>query len=150
MPDLTAAAQNKKEDMKMQKEITVEAKVENLQKVLEFVDSGLEAAGCGMKVQIQVDVALEEMYVNIANYAYAPGTGTATIAFESGEKRIKITLKDSGTPYDPLAHEDPDITLSAEEREIGGLGIFLVKKNMDAVSYEYRDGKNIFVMEKEL
>lgn len=134
----------------MKKEITVEAKTENLQKVLEFVDSGLEEAGCGMKTQIQVDLSLEEMYVNVANYAYAPGEGTATIRFESGEGRVKITLIDSGMPYDPLKHIDPDISLPAEEREIGGLGIFLVKKNMDNLSYEYKEGKNIFTMEKAI
>ena len=134
----------------MKKEITVEAKTENLQKVLEFVDSGLEEAGCGMKTQIQVDLSLEEMYVNVAHYAYAPGSGTATVRFESGEGKIKITLIDSGMPYDPLKHIDPDISLSAEDREIGGLGIFLVKKNMDNLSYEYKDGKNIFTMEKAI
>ncbi len=134
----------------MKKEITVEAKTENLQKVLEFVDSGLEEAGCGMKTQIQVDLSLEEMYVNVAHYAYAPGSGTATVRFESGEGKIKITLIDSGMPYDPLKHIDPDISLPAEDREIGGLGIFLVKKNMDNLSYEYKDGKNIFTMEKAI
>ena len=134
----------------MKKEITVEAKTENLQKVLEFVDSGLEEAGCGMKTQIQVDLSLEEMYVNVAHYAYAPGSGTATVRFESGEGKIKITLIDSGMPYDPLKHIDPVISLPAEDREIGGLGIFLVKKNMDNLSYEYKDGKNIFTMEKAI
>ena len=132
------------------KEMDIEAKRENLPRVLAFVDEELEKAGCSMKTQIQIDVAVEEIFINIANYAYAPVTGTAVIRAEVLENPLSVVLSfiDHGMPYDPLAKEDPDITLSAEERAIGGLGIFMVKKLMDHVSYEFRNGKNILRMKK--
>ena len=134
------------------KELNIEAKVENLDEVLEFVDAELEARDCSMKIQTQLDVAVEELFVNIAHYAYKPETGMATIRIEFIEEplSIVITFIDSGKPYDPLAREDPDVTLSAEERQIGGLGIYLVKKTMDDVIYKYEDGKNILTIKKTL
>ena len=134
------------------KELTLEAKVENLDEVLEFVDKELEAHDCSMKIQTQLDVAVEELFVNIAHYAYKPETGSATVRLEILENplSIVITFIDNGKPYDPLAREDPDVTLSAEERQIGGLGIYLVKKTMDDVKYEYKDGKNILTIKKNL
>ncbi len=137
-------------------EITVDAKVENLTQVLAFVDGHLEAAECSPKAQTQIEVAVEELFVNIASYAYAPGSGQATvrIAMEPGTdaapERVAITLKDRGVPYDPLAKPDPDITLSAEDRKIGGLGIYMVKKTMDDICYEYRDGQNVLTIKKAL
>ena len=132
--------------------ITIEAKVDNLNEVLAFVDEKLEANDCPMKVQMQIDVAVEEIFVNIASYAYNPEIGPATISCEVSEDPLEVTISfmDSGVPYDPLAKEDPDVTLSAEERQIGGLGIYLVKKCMDHVSYEYKDGQNIFTIKKSL
>ncbi len=130
--------------------LTVEATVDNLARVLAFVDGELEAAGCPMKTQMQIDVAVEEIFVNIAHYAYAPGTGTATVQAEASAetKTLTVTFIDSGTPYDPLAKPDPDVTLSAEDRQIGGLGIYMVKKSMDNMRYEYRDGRNVLTLEK--
>lgn len=132
--------------------ITIEAKVDNLNEVLAFVDEKLEANDCPMKVQMQIDVAVEEIFVNIASYAYNPEIGPATIYCEVSEDPLEVTISfmDSGVPYDPLAKEDPDVTLSAEERQIGGLGIYMVKKSMDNVSYEYKDGQNIFTIKKSL
>ncbi len=132
------------------KEITLEAKVENLDKVLLFLDTTLEELECPFKEQTQLDIALEEMYVNVAHYAYTPDTGIVNIKLEVLENPmgVELTLTDSGVPYDPLAKEDPDVTLSAEEREIGGLGIYMVKKSMDEVAYKHVDGKNIFSMKK--
>ena len=106
----------------------------------------------GMKEQIQLDVAVEEIFVNIASYAYAPNTGYALIQINelSDPKRVQITFVDEGVPYDPLAKEDPDVTLSAEERQIGGLGIYMVKKSMDNMTYEYKDNKNILTIEKNI
>ena len=97
-------------------------------------------------------VAVEELFVNIAHYAYSPGTGSATIGVEilKDPAAIAITFTDRGKPFDPLAKEDPDITLSAEERQIGGLGIYMVKKSMDEVVYEYKDGQNILRIKKNL
>ena len=133
-------------------ELNIEAKTENLDKVLAFVDQHLEERGCAVQVQMQIDVAVEELFVNIAQYAYAPGIGVATIRVELQEDplMVVITFIDNGIPYNPLAKEDPDITLSAEERPIGGLGIYMVKKSMDEVSYEYKDGQNILRIKKQL
>ena len=134
------------------KEITIEASVDNLSRVLSFVDAELEALDCPTKTQLQLDIAVEELFVNIASYAYAPGTGSAAIRFEAEQepKAAVITLIDSGTPYNPLARKDPDVTLSAEERQIGGLGIYMVKKSMDEVTYEHTDGKNVLRIKKIL
>ena len=134
------------------KELTVEAAVENIGKVTEFVDGQLEEFGCPVKVQMQIDIAIDELFGNIAHYAYNPDTGPATVQVEVRQEPLEviITFIDNGIPYDPLAKGDPDITLSAEEREIGGLGIYMVKKSMDEISYEYKDGQNILKIRKEL
>ena len=134
------------------KSITVEAKIENVDKVTEFVNEVLEEKECPLKVQMQLDVAIDEIFGNIAYYAYGNGSGNATIQIEMEDNPPKITLTfiDQGIPYNPLESKDPDITLDIEDREIGGLGIFLVKKTMDELSYEYVDGQNILTMKKEL
>ena len=133
-------------------ELTLEAKVENLDEVLNFVNDFLEEKGCSPKAQMQLDVAVEEIFVNIASYAYKPGAGTATVQITSAPepRSVIVTFTDQGIPYDPLAKEDPDVTLSAEERPIGGLGIFMVKKSMDDVAYEYKDGSNILTIKKAI
>ena len=132
-------------------EITIQATTEALDHVLDFVNGQLEQNACPMKVQMQVDIAVEEIYVNIANYAYHPQTGPATIRVEVTEEPLQVVVGfvDKGVPYNPLEKGDPDVTLSAEEREIGGLGIFMVKKSMDDLSYEYRNGNNILTIRKK-
>ena len=134
------------------KELELEAKIENLSEVLAFVDEELEGADCSMKIQMQIDIAVEEIFVNIANYAYSPKIGTATVRVEvmGDPPAVDITFIDGGVPYDPLAKADPDVTLSAEERQIGGLGIFMVKKSVDDVKYEYLDGHNVLTLKKGL
>ena len=132
------------------KTLTVDAITENLQNVMTFVDGVLEENRASMKTQMQIDLAVEEIYVNIANDAYGDGIGKAEISAECNDGVITITFKDSGVPYNPLEKEDPDISLPTEEREIGGLGIFLTKKNMDSVAYEYKDGFNILSMTKQI
>ena len=134
------------------KELELEAKVENLSDVLAFVDEELEGAGCSIKIQMQIDIAVEAIFVNIANYAYSPEIGTATVRIEvmGDPPAVDITFIDGGVPYDPLAKADPDVTLMAEERQIGGLGIFMVKKSMDDVKYEYLDGHNVLTLKKGL
>ena len=136
----------------MKNELTVDAVTENLPRVQSFVDEHLEMAGCPMKTQIQIGVVVEEIFVNIAHYAYAPDTGRATVCVEVSEEpaRVTIVFLDSGIPYNPLARPDPDVTLPAKERPVGGLGIYITKKTMDSVSYEYRDGKNILTLQKDL
>jgi len=120
--------------------------------VLSFVNSQLEKYDCSPRAQMQLEIAVEELFVNIAHYAYNPEVGSATVRVEMQQDPISaiITLIDRGVPYDPLAKEDPDVTLSADEREIGGLGIYMVKKSMDAVTYEYKDGQNILTLKKKL
>lgn len=131
--------------------LTVEATTENLYEVLGFIDERLEAADCSPATQMRIDLAVEEIFVNVANYAYAPQTGDVTVTFAVEEPMTAvITFEDSGVPYDPLKKEDPDVTLDARERQIGGLGIFMVKKNVDDLSYEYRDGKNVLKIKKAL
>lgn len=134
------------------KEFDIEARNENLDAVLQFVDEQLEEAGCFMKTQMQIDLAVEEIFVNIANYAYDPEIGPATVRVEvePDGSAVSITFIDHGVPYDPLAKADPDVSLSAEDRKIGGLGIFLVKKSMDDIKYEYVNGSNILTMKKSL
>ena len=134
------------------KELTVEAKTTNIEAVTDFVNEQLEALDCPMKAQMQIDIAIDELFGNIAHYAYNPETGDATVRVEVVEDPIAvvITFVDNGVPYDPLAKADPDTTLSAEEREIGGLGIYMVKKSMDDITYEYRDGQNILAIKKNL
>ncbi len=133
------------------KKLTIQATVDNLDEVLAFVDGILEAADCPLKTQMQIDVAVEEIFVNIANYAYAPDVGNAVIGVDVvGEPPCAhISFSDSGMPYNPLEKEDPDVTLTAEERAIGGLGIFMVKKTMDAMDYEYRHGQNLLTLIKK-
>ena len=133
-------------------ELTLEATVENLTPVMAFLEEHLEEAECSMKAQMQIAVAAEEIYVNIAHYAYAPGTGEATVRMEITDdpRTASITFIDRGIPFDPLAKPDPDVTLSAEERGIGGLGIYMTKKTMDDVRYERVDGQNILTLVKRI
>ena len=134
------------------KELTTEATIENIEKVTDFVNEQLEAVDCPMKAQMQIDIAIDELFGNIANYAYHPEVGSATVRVEVTKSPLAviITFIDNGVPYDPLAKDDPDTPLSADERQIGGLGIFMVKKSMDQISYEYKDGQNILRIKKNL
>lgn len=134
------------------KELTVKATVENIDTVTDFVNEQLESLDCPMKAQMQIDVAIDELFSNIAYYAYNPEIGEATVRVEVTEDplAVRISFIDNGIPYDPLAKDDPDITLSAEERDIGGLGIYMVKKTMDDISYEYKDGQNILTIKKHI
>ncbi len=134
------------------KELTIEATVENIEVVTEFVNEQLESLDCPMKAQMQIDIAIDELFGNIVHYAYDPEVGVVTVRVEVVEDPLAviITFIDNGIPYDPLKTSDPDITLSAEERQIGGLGIYMVKKSMDEITYEYKDGRNILAIRKNL
>lgn len=125
-------------------EWNIEAKTEHLDEVLGRISRHLQQRNCPMKIQMQIEVAVEELFVNIAQYAYDREDGMVTIRVEDQEDpaAVVITFLDHGTPYNPLEKKDPDVTLSAEERQIGGLGIFLVKKTMDQVDYRYENGQN--------
>lgn len=132
-------------------EMTVEATPENIPVITAFVDGQLEQYDCPMKAQAQIDIAIDELFGNIVRYAYHPEVGSATVQVEVMKEplAVVITFIDQGKPYDPLAKEDPNVTLSAEEREIGGLGIYIVKKSMNAITYEYKEGRNILKIRKD-
>lgn len=132
------------------KTINVEAKTEKLDEILEIVDAMLFEADCSPKITVPIDIAVEEIFVNIANYAYPDKDGEAEVTTYIEDGVFHITFSDSGIPYDPLAHADPDVTLSADERPIGGLGIYMVKKSMDKVEYKYENGRNVLTIEKKL
>ena len=134
------------------KELTISATVENIEVVTDFVNEQLESFDCPMKAQMQIDIAIDELFGNIAHYAYNPEVGDATVRVEVKQHplAVVITFIDKGVPYDPLKKADPNTNLSAEEREIGGLGIYMVKKRMDEISYEYKDGQNILTILKNI
>ena len=135
-----------------EEELTVEAVMENLPQVMEMTDRRLDGLVCSAKARRQVKIALEELYVNVASYAYAPKTGPVTVAVktETEPPAITITLIDKGVPYDPLQKPDPDRSLDFEDRPVGGMGIYMVKQSMDDMEYAYRDGKNILTIRKNL
>ena len=136
----------------MMKELTVDAAIENIPAVTAFVEEQLEQVGCPMKAQMQIDIAIDELFSNIAQYAYTPKTGKATVRVEvtGNPMAVVISFIDNGIPYDPLAKADPNVSLPADERQIGGLGIFMVKKSMDEINYEYKNGQNILTIKKHI
>ena len=134
------------------KEMTLPAAKESIPRMTAFIDGQLEAAACPVKAQLQIDLVLDEVLSNIAAYAYGAGPGEVTVRFdlEDASRTASITFLDSGCPFDPLARPDPDVTASAEERDAGGLGIYLVKKTMDDVQYRYEKGRNVLTVRKRL
>ena len=131
---------------------TFPAKTESLSDVLGYVEQTLESFECPMKIQTAICVAIEEVFVNVAHYAYPESVGDMTlhIGFDVESRVITFRMSDKGVPFDPLKKPDPDITLSAEEREIGGLGIFIAKNTMDSLTYAYENGENILTMIKKI
>lgn len=130
----------------------VPANIDNLDSVIDFINGILEEADCSMKIQMQIDIAVEEIFVNIAHYAYPSAVADAEIVCDitDNPKAAKISFIDMGTPYNPLEKQDPDVTLGAEDRQIGGLGIYMVKKSMDEITYENTGGHNILNIVKYL
>ena len=131
---------------------TFPAKTESLSDVLGFVEQNLENFDCPMKIQTAICVAIEEVFVNVAHYAYPESDGDVTlhIGFDEKERTVIFRMTDKGIPFNPLETAEPDITLSAEERKIGGLGIFITKKTMDSLSYTYENGENNLTMVKKI
>ncbi len=134
------------------KELKVEAAVKNIEVVTDFINAELERLQCSPKASTQISIAIDELFGNIARYAYTPHIGNAEVRFEVEENPLSviITFIDNGKPFNPLEQAQPDTTASAMEREIGGLGIFLVKETMDMVEYEYKEGQNILKIKKHL
>lgn len=134
------------------KELTIAATVKNIKAVTDFVNEQLEALDCPVKAQMQIGIAIDELFGNIAQYAYNPDVGEATVRVEVQQEPLSvvITFIDGGMPYDPLTAAEPDTTLPAEERPLGGLGIFMVRKTMDEITYRYENGRNILSIRKNL
>lgn len=136
--------------MTKEKVLRIPATLEGMDKILDFVSDVLDAHGCTKQARTQLRMAMEELYVNVAHYAYPSGDGWAEIrgSVENGVATFKLI--DGGTPFDPLAKPDPDILLSGEERGIGGLGIYMVKSMVDEIEYVYTDGCNQLTLRKKL
>ena len=134
------------------KELTIEAAVENIEVVTDFINRELEDLNCPVKAQTQIAIAIDELFGNIARYAYKPDIGKATVRFAVDENPLSviITFIDHGVPFNPLEQAQPDIHASTEDRPIGGLGIFLVKKSMNMVEYAYKNGQNILTIKKTI
>ena len=133
----------------MRKETLMKAKTEQLDALLAMLNADLEEAGCPTELVISIGICAEEIFVNVAHYGYPEGSGDVFVIEEIKDQTITLELQDWGKPYNPLEREDPDITLSAEERQVGGLGIYMVRNMMDGVTYEHKDGKNCLKMWKK-
>lgn len=130
------------------KTLEIESKNENLNLVQNYVSNFMKENGFNENDKMKVDVIVEEVFINICSYAYNGATGPCVIELKYDENKIIITFKDKGGQYDPLKRKDPDITLEAEDRPIGGLGIYMTKKMMDEVSYKYENNTNILTIIK--
>ena len=133
-------------------EIRLAAVIESIPGATAFIEEQLEALGCSMRAQMQIDVAIDELFCNIASYAYGDGTGEATVRFDydAPTRTAAITFVDRGVPFNPLEQAEPDVTLAARDRKIGGLGIHLVRKTMDRMEYRREDGQNILTIYKRI
>ena len=133
------------------KELTLPAVRENIPAVIDFINRELKNLGCPVKTEAQIDIAIDEIYSNIASYGYDGESGEVVVRLETEiqPRVVVISFIDKGRPFNPLGLADPDVTLSARERKIGGLGIFMVRKLADEVTYEYADGKNILKIRKK-
>lgn len=132
-------------------EITVLAHVDQMEAVNNFIREELAPYNCSPKAEMQIELAIEEIFVNIAHYAYKPeGNATIRCGVDGALQQVTIQFLDDGIPYNPLEKDDPDVTLEADGRDIGGLGVFLVKRTMDDVDYQYLDRKNILTIKKSL
>ena len=134
------------------KDLTLETNNENLYTVIDEIKDCLKKNNCPEDVITEISIAAEEIFVNIVNYAYGGDEGLANVEIDvsPNPKVCRLVFKDSGVPYNPLEKEDPDIELGVEERKVGGLGIFMAKEIMDKMTYEYKDGKNVLTIEKNV
>ena len=131
--------------------ITLQNDIQQVPELATFVEEVCEAVGFDMATTMQMNLAMEEAVVNVMNYAYPPNTqGDIYITAQANDVRLKFIIADNGKPFDPTAQAEANITLSAEERPIGGLGIFLVRQIMDSINYEHLNGQNILTLRKRL
>ena len=131
---------------------TLKALPDNYSAAQEQVQDFLSPYGCKMRTLLELDMIVEEIFINIASYAYGEKEGLASIdlSINDSADMLTMTFRDSGIPYDPLKKESPDITSGAMDRAVGGLGIFLVQKYADGMSYEYKGGENCLTIRKKL
>lgn len=142
---------SRQQDVKQQRSIELPNDVQTVPQLAMFVDELCEAAGLDMATSMQMNLALEEAVVNVMNYAYPAGTrGSVNIKAEIDDMGLTFVITDQGVPFDPTARDEADVTLSAEERPIGGLGIFLVRSIMDSIAYERINGQNVLTLRKTL
>ena len=134
------------------REITVAATTSSISEVTVFVDEELERLDCPSKANMQLDICIDEIFGNIAHYAYGSGSGDATVRldFDETERLLSLTFIDSGSPFDPTDTPEPDTTSPLEERPIGGLGLFMVRKMVDAMEYRREDEQNILTIRKRI
>lgn len=132
------------------KEKIFPAEDEELENVIGFIQDELEKTTCNMKLMNKIAIITEEIFVNIAHYAYKDKEGAVNVGVFADNSKLVVRFRDRGKPFDPLAKSDPDITLSAEDRNIGGLGIFMVRKMTDDIKYEYVNRQNVLTLIKNL
>lgn len=131
------------------KEIIVDAVIGNLNTVTEFVNESLKGHGVPERLQMKIDIAIDELFSNIVKYSYGDKGGKVTVRVEVDAEKASITFIDEGIEYNPLNQPEPDLSLTADDEAVGGLGIFITKKIMDDIQYEYSDGKNILIIHKK-
>ncbi|MCQ2551507.1 MAG: SpoIIE family protein phosphatase [Clostridia bacterium] len=132
------------------KRLELDATLDSMGRVMDFIDTELDRLGANMKAKAQIDIAVDELYSNMARYAYGDQVGKVIISMSSEGKNVRIKFINSGEPFNPLEKEDPDVSLGLEDRDIGGLGIFISKNIMDKMEYEYLDGYNVITVEKNI
>ena len=132
--------------------ICVQATVENMTVVSRFLDELLSSTSCSARARMQLELAVEELFVNIATHAYGARIGQVTLCggISDTPPSAWIRFSDAGTPYNPLERDDPDTDMALAERDVGKMGVFLAKNSVDDMHYEYRDGKNILTIGKKL
>lgn len=134
----------------MRESRTYEASVENLSPAMDFFSDGLTEAGVSLKSIMQLQIAFEELFVNVANYAYPDKNGKVTVSFDFSDNTAEIEISDAGIPFNPLAKPDPDLAETLEKREPGGLGVFMAKELTDEQFYVREDGMNKITIRKRM
>ena len=135
----------------MRKEIIIKNQVDELERVNQFVEEIGEELGLDMELQMNLNLVMEEMVSNVIFYAYPEGkTAEIELLAESDGKELTFVLSDKGKEFDPTAKVDADPDVNPAERDIGGMGIYIVKNIMNEVSYQRLEGKNLLTMKKEI
>jgi len=134
----------------MLKQFKSKAVMNQFEQFIGFVEDALGSVGMAQKNIFSLMTVSEEIIVNIIHYAYDEKPGDLEIIFEGDEQNVRLTFIDKGTPFNPLTQSQVDTSLKAHEREIGGLGIHMIKSMTDRMMYDYKEGKNILTIEKQI